>query len=108
MNAQADAGSFVLNHRPELQVGRIYINPLRMKSYLIMGIGNSWSPGGQHVTTLNVSYGHPMYKTLEVPWSAMYSEPRAFGFTDVNEYEKLKAASAEGEIKEDEELKEAK
>ena len=98
INAQADSGNIQINHRPDLQVGRTYINPLRMKSYLIMGVANSWSPGGVHNTTLTVSYGHPIHKTLEVPWSAIFTEPEAFGFKNgIVDFNSLKVVTADGE-----------
>jgi hypothetical protein len=80
MNSLADSGTIQLNHRPEIQLGRTIINPLRMKSYLIMGITNTWSPGAMHTTTLTVSYGRPLHKTLETPWHAIFAEQSTFGF----------------------------
>lgn len=77
-NAQADAGSFQLQQRPDLQLGRTFINPLRWKSSLITGISNTWSPGGAHTTTLTCTYGHPVHKTLESPWAAVQAEPKLF------------------------------
>lgn len=105
MNAQADSGTIMLNHRPELQLGRTYMNPLRMKSYLIMGINNSWSPGSDHTTSLTISYGKPLHQALETPWSAIYSEPKVFGFKDVAEFRSLIAANAHSNVKKDEKLK---
>jgi len=80
INSLADLGTIQLNHRPELQLGRTIINPLRMKSYLITGITNSWSPGGMHTTTLTLTYGRPLHKTLETPWHAIFAERTLFGF----------------------------
>jgi LysM repeat protein len=84
VNSMADSGSFTLLQRPELQLGRTYINPLRMKSYIITGITNSWRPGGPHTTTLSVTYGHPLHKTLEVPWLAIFMEPKKFFAKGIN------------------------
>lgn len=84
VNNIADAGTIMLQHRPDLQLGRTFINPLRMKSYLITGITNSWSIGGNHSTTLTLTYGKPLHKTLETPWSAIYAEPNVFDFEDVS------------------------
>ena len=106
MNAQADSGTMMLNHRPELQLGRTYMNPLRMKSYLIMGISNSWSPGSDHTTSLTISYGKPIHKALETPWTAIYSEPNVFGFDSVADYGKLAASNANSNVKADEVLEE--
>jgi hypothetical protein len=106
MNAQVDSGSIQVKHRPELQVGRTFINQLRMKSYLIMSTTNSWSPGGEHSTTLNVSYGHPVYKALEMPWTAIFSEPDVFGFKNgLASFTTIKNVRENGELKPDEELK---
>lgn len=80
MNSLADSGTIQLNHRPELQLGRTIINPLRMKSYLITGITNTWSPGSMHTTTLTLTYGRPLHKTLETPWHAIFAEQSTFGF----------------------------
>ena len=82
MNAQAENGSVNLNQRPDIQLGRTFINPLRMKSYIIEGITNSWSPGGPHTTSLKLSYGHPVHKTLEVPWFSIFAEPQIFFGSD--------------------------
>ena len=81
INAQADSGTMQVSQRPDMQLGRTLIDPMRWKSYYILGITNSWSPGSPHVTTLNVSYGHPMHKTLDTPWGAVFSEPEVFGLT---------------------------
>jgi len=108
VNSQADSGTIQLNHRPELQVGRTFINPLRMKSYMIMGITNSWSQGSIHSTTLNLSYGHPMHKTLEMPWTAIFAEPSAFGFENgIASFNTINPVNSQGEIKSNDILEEA-
>ena len=78
INSLADSGSFAMNQRPELQLGRTFINPLRMKSYLITGLTNAWSSGSPHTTNITATYGHPLHKTLEVPWLAIFMEPKVF------------------------------
>lgn len=97
-NAQADTGSLVLNHRPDLQLGRTYINLLRMKSYLILGITDSWTSGGAHSTTLTLGFGHPLHKTLAVPWSAIFAQPGAFGIQGgIDGFQAIKPAGTDGE-----------
>lgn len=78
LNAMADAGSLTLIQRPDLQLGRAFIIPIRMKSYMISGITNSWTAGGNHVTTLQLNYGRPLHKTLHVPWLAIFNQPDLF------------------------------
>lgn len=94
VNAAADSGSIQLQQRPDLQLGRNFVLPLRWKSYLITGVSNTWSPGGQHVTTLNVTYGHPIHRTLESPWAAVRAEgsDKMF-FGDINNLKKLRIFS---------------
>jgi len=97
INAQADSGTMTLNQRPDLQLGRTIINPLRMKSYIIESITNSWSPEGAHTTSLRLEYGHPMHKTLEVPWLSIFAEPELFfGSDHANVIERIQPTSAEG------------
>ena len=79
INSQADSGTAQVTHRPELQMGRTFIDPYRMKSYLITAISQSWAVGGTLTTTLNLSFGHPITQTLEQPWSAIEAEPELFG-----------------------------
>jgi hypothetical protein len=90
VNAEADSGTIQLSHRPDIQLGRTFINPLRWKSYLVMGVTNTWSPGSPHTTTLQVSYGHPIHKALDYPWSAIKVEPDVFLRTeDINKTRSL-------------------
>jgi len=97
INALADTGTMTLNQRPDLQLGRTIINPIRMKSYIVEGITNSWTPGGSHLTTLKLEYGHPMHKTLEVPWLSLFTEPDLFfGPDGINVLEKIQAKDANG------------
>ena len=100
MNASADNGTMSLNQRPDLQLGRTMINPLRMKSHLIGGITNSWSPGGTHNTSLSLSYGHSVSKTLEVPWFSIFAEPTVFfgpdGANPLAVFKKMLAVGADG------------
>lgn len=101
VNSAADSGTCQLLQRPELQLGRTFILPTRMKSYVITGINNTWAPGSRHTTTLTLSYGHPIHKTLEVPWSAVFAEPHVFGFDEPgdNPFSKVTAVDAKGNQK---------
>jgi hypothetical protein len=82
-NAGWDSGTIQLSHRPDIQLGRTFLNPLRWKLYYITGISNSWSIGGRHTTTLTVSYGHPVHQTLEQPWTAVFAEPHLFNIDNL-------------------------
>lgn len=108
VNSQADSGTIQMKHRPEMQMGRTFINQLRFKSYLIMGISNTWSPGGDHTTTLTASYGHPIHKALEMPWTAIFAEPTVFGFTEgTTGFSKIQPSGEHGNVKDNEKLEEA-
>jgi len=98
VNSMADSGGFSMNQRPELQLGRTFINPLRMKSYLITSLTDSWSAGSPHTTVIAATYGHPLHKTLEVPWLAIKMEPKVFfeKGEDTTIFSKITAIDADG------------
>jgi hypothetical protein len=99
-NAQWDSGVIQLMHRPEMQLNRTFVIPLRWKSYLITGISNSWSMGGKHSTTLTVSYGHPIHQTLEFPWTAIEAEKKVFIDVQKTIKDIMASVDAEGKVNE--------
>ena len=78
-----------------------------MKSHIIMSIAQAWVPGGTHTTTLTVSFGHPLHKTMSVPWSAIFVQPEVFGFENgTASFKLLKPLGADGTKQTNEELAE--